>query len=164
MKEVATMPQRPRIAVLAARRTMVLAIAALAFTFAVAFSLRALAQDAVPQGDAVATQQVIEDQISAFKAGDGARAYSHASPSIKQVFTTVDRFMQMVQTGYMPLYSPESYVFGRNALISGQVHQEVIVTDPQGKQWQAVYTLVRQPDGSWKINGVKLNPYQGANA
>jgi len=45
--------------------------------------------------------------------------------------------MAMVQTGYMPLYDPQSVVFGRNALISGQVHQEVIVTDPQGKQWQA---------------------------
>ncbi|HSO48282.1 MAG TPA: DUF4864 domain-containing protein [Rhizobiaceae bacterium] len=158
------MPHKPRAAALAAKHTMALAIAALAFTFIVAFSIRAFAQDAVPQSDALATQQVINDQIAAFKAGDGERAYSHAAPSIKQVFTTVDRFMGMVQTGYMPLYNPDSFVFGRNAFISGQVHQEVIVTDPQGKQWQAVYTLVRQPDGSWKINGVKLNPYTGANA
>ncbi len=164
LKEVAAMPHKPRAAALAAKRTMALAIAALAFTFIVAFSIRAFAQDAVPQSDAMATQQVINDQIAAFKAGDGERAYSHAAPSIKQVFTTVDRFMGMVQTGYMPLYNPDSFVFGRNAFISGQVHQEVIVTDPQGKQWQAVYTLVRQPDGSWKINGVKLNPYTGANA
>lgn len=155
---------QPRSGTLAVRNAMALALAALAFTFLVAFSLKAHAQDAVPQADALATQQVISDQIAAFKSGDAARAYSHASPSIKQVFTTVERFMAMVQTGYMPLYNPENVVFGRNALISGQVHQEVIVTDPQGKQWQAVYTLVREPDGSWKINGVKLNPYQGVNA
>jgi hypothetical protein len=139
-------------------------IAALAFTFLVAFCASALAQDAVPDADAKAAQQVIGDQIEAFKAGDGAKAYSHAAPSIKQVFSSVEIFMNMVETGYMPLYKPESYVFGRNALISGQVHQEVIVTDPQGKQWQAVYTLVRQEDGSWKVTGVKLDPYKGVSA
>jgi hypothetical protein len=139
-------------------------IAALAFTFVVAFCVKALAQDAVPDTDSLATQQVIGGQIEAFKAGDGAKAYSYAAPSIKQVFTTVDIFMNMVQTGYMPLYKPESYVFGKNALISGQVHQEVLVTDAQGKQWQAVYTLMRQDDGSWKVTGVKLNPYNGVSA
>jgi hypothetical protein len=122
------------------------------------------AQETPSPADTTATQDVIGDQIAAFKAGDGARAYSHAAPGIKQVFTTVDRFMAMVQTGYLPLYNPESYTFGRNALIGGQVHQEVIVTDPSGKQWQAVYTLARQDDGSWKITGVKLNPYKGASA
>jgi hypothetical protein len=139
-------------------------IAALALTLIVAFCVPALAQDAVPGTDTMATQQVIGGQIEAFKAGDGAKAYSYAAPSIKQVFTTVDIFMNMVQTGYMPLYKPESYVFGKNALISGQVHQEVLVTDAQGKQWQAVYTLVRQDDGSWKVTGVKLNPYTGVSA
>lgn len=139
-------------------------VAALALTFLAAFCVSALAQDAVPDADTNATRQVITEQIEAFKAGDGAKAYSYAAPSIKQVFTTVDIFMNMVQSGYMPLYKPESYVFGRNAMISGQVHQEVIVTDPQGKQWQAVYTLVRQEDGSWKVTGVKLDPYKGVSA
>jgi hypothetical protein len=129
-----------------------------------AFAPMAHSQEAPSPADATATQGVIEDQIAAFKAGDGERAYSHAAPGIKQVFTTVDRFMSMVQTGYLPLYNPESYTFGRNAVIGGQVHQEVIVTDPSGKQWQAVYTLARQDDGSWKITGVKLNPYKGASA
>lgn len=124
----------------------------------------ARSQEAPSPADATATQGVIEDQISAFKARDGERAYSHAAPGIKQVFTTVDRFMSMVQTGYLPLYNPESYTFGRNAVIGGQVHQEVIVTDPSGKQWQAVYTLARQEDGTWKITGVKLNPYKAVSA
>jgi hypothetical protein len=129
-----------------------------------ALAPKALSQEAPSPADATATQGVIEDQISAFKAGDGERAYSHAAPGIKQAFTTVDRFMSMVQTGYLPLYNPESYTFGRNAVIGGQVHQEVIVTDPSGKQWQAVYTLARQEDGSWKITGVKLNPYKAVSA
>jgi Domain of unknown function (DUF4864) len=146
------------------RAIIVRMVAALAFTFLVAFCASAFAQDAVPDADTKATQQVIGEQIEAFKAGDGAKAYSYAAPSIKQVFTTVDIFMNMVQSGYMPLYKPESYVFGSNTIISGQVHQEVLVTDAQGKQWQAVYTLMRQEDGSWKVTGVKLNPYNGVSA
>lgn len=124
----------------------------------------AYAQDAVAEADANAAKGVIEDQIAAFKSGDGARAFSHAAPNIRNIYGTVDRFMAMVQTGYMPLFNPETFVFGRNALISGEVYQEMIVTDPSGKQWQAVYTLQRQADGSWKITGVKMNPYKGVSA
>lgn len=144
-----------------ALRSLSIVVALLAALFPAA-ALRA--QELVPPGDESATRMVIEEQIAAFKAGDHARAYSHAAPNIQQVFPTVERFISMVQGGYMALYDPESYTFGRNALISGQVHQEVIVTDEAGKQWQAVYTLIRQPDGSWKISGVKLNPYKGLSA
>ncbi len=123
----------------------------------------AFAQDAVPDADTSATRGVIEDQIKAFQSGDGERAYGHAAPNIKNVFGSVERFLSMVQTGYPSLYNPQAYNFGRNALISGQVHQELIVTDGDGKQWQAVYSLERQPDGSWKITGVKMNPYKGVS-
>lgn len=44
----------------------------------------------------------------------------------------------------------------------GSVYQEVLVTDQSGKQWQAVYTLQKQTDGTWKITGVKMEPTQGA--
>jgi uncharacterized membrane protein YedE/YeeE len=135
-----------------------------AFVIVVAGYAPASAQDAVSPADTQATRSVIDDQINAFKAGDGARAYSHAGPGIKQTFTTVERFITMVQTGYMPLYAPQSYQFGRNALISGLVFQELLVTDADGKVWQAVYTLQRQPDGTWKITGVKLDPYNGVSA
>ena len=122
------------------------------------------AQQAVPPGDQSATRQVIDEQIAAFRSGAHDRAYSYAAPNIKQVFPTVERFIGMVQGGYMPLYSPDSYVFGRSTLIGEQVLQEVIVTDGSGQQWQAIYTLVKQPDGSWKISGVKLDPYKGVSA
>lgn len=120
------------------------------------------AQSEPEQQVSEAVQQVIEDQLQAFGAGDHQRAYSHASPSIRKIFPTTDRFIDMVRSGYEVLYSSKSHIFGRNISISGQIHQEVIVTGPEGKQWQAVYTLRQQEDGSWKITGVKLEPYKGA--
>jgi hypothetical protein len=117
----------------------------------------------VTESDRGPVRMAIESQIEAFKAGNHDLAYSFAAPSIQRIFPSVDRFIAMVKGGYDPLYSPESYYFGRDTDISGTIHQEVIVTDRNGRQWQAVYTLQRQEDGSWKITGVKMNPYTGAS-
>ncbi|MEM9329802.1 MAG: DUF4864 domain-containing protein [Pseudomonadota bacterium] len=109
-----------------------------------------------------ATQDVIRDQINAFQSKEYERAFSHAAPTIKQIFGTTERFIGMVKGGYSPLYNPDSYLFGRNFNLDGTIHQEVIATDQNGRQWQAIYTLKQQPDGSWKITGVKMEPYKGA--
>lgn len=138
-------------------------IAIFFFFSAALIAFPAFAQyDAVGSAETEATRTIIADQIGAFKAGDHDRAYSHAAPNIKRHFTTVDRFIGMVKRGYGAVYNPDSYVFGRNMQYNGEVYQEVIITDPAGKQWQAVYTLRQQEDGSWKITGVKMNPYKGA--
>lgn len=108
------------------------------------------------------TQEVIRDQIEAFKAKDHVRAFSHAAPAIRNIFQTEENFIRMVRGGYMPLYNPQSYQFGRNFNLDGTIHQEVIATDQSGKQWQAIYTLREQPDGTWKITGVKMEPFSGA--
>lgn len=146
------------------RQTLQNALMAVVLTIALAVVVagKSRAQEAPSSADASAIQTVIEAQINAFRSGDDAAAYSHAAPNIKQIFPTVDQFISMVKTGYMPLYNPETFVFGRNAVIGSEIHQEVIVTDEKGKQWQAVYTLRQQEDGSWKITSVKMNPYSGA--
>lgn len=135
-------------------------IAATLFSCLLAFA-QAQAQTS-GSSDEVAIQNVIDDQIRAFKSKDHDRAFSHAAPTIKQIFKTSDRFIGMVKNGYEPLYNPDSYAFSRNIEQGGSVYQEVLVTDQNGKQWQAVYTLKRQEDGSWKITGVKMEPTQGA--
>lgn len=116
------------------------------------------------QIDRKAVQSVIDGQIGAFKAHDHEKAYSFAGPGIRKIFPTVERFIGMVTGGYQPVYDPEHYSFGRSLDVDGTVHQEVILTDKNGKSWQAVYTLQKQEDGSWKITGVKLNPYKGVSA
>lgn len=119
------------------------------------------AQTVTPDIEA-STKTVIADQLAAFQSKDYDRAFSHAAPTIKKIFKTSDNFIGMVKGGYSQLYNPDSYIFGRNFNMDGTVHQEVITTDQQGKQWQAIYTLREQPDGSWKITGVKMQPYSGA--
>ncbi|TIX97077.1 MAG: DUF4864 domain-containing protein, partial [Mesorhizobium sp.] len=47
-----------------------------------------------------AAQTVIDSQLKAFVANDGAKAYSFAAPNVKRVFPTVDMFMNMVTNGY----------------------------------------------------------------
>ena len=137
------------------------------FLVAIIFSMVMLVGTAQAQSvsadSTTATQEVIRDQLSAFQAGDYDRAFSHAAPTIKQIFQTKERFITMVKNGYAPLYDPESYAFSRNIEQGGSIYQEVLVTDQNGKQWQAVYTLKQQGDGSWKITGVKMEPYKGAS-
>ncbi len=131
--------------------------------FVLAMSVGYANAEDVAIGDVAAVKDVISDQISAFRETDYDRAFSHAAPTIRNSFQTTERFMAMVRGGYAPLYDPDFYNFGRNTIINGEVYQEVIATDRNGKQWQAVYTLKQQQDGSWKITGVKMEPYSGAS-
>jgi Domain of unknown function (DUF4864) len=109
-------------------------------------------------------QMTIQNQIQAFRAGDDARAYSYAAPNIAQFFPTVDSFMAMVKNGYAPVWNPQNFEFGKSKEVgSDQVLQEVEVIAKDGSFWKALYTLNRQPDGSWKINGVQLLKADGAS-
>ena len=109
-------------------------------------------------------QKTIQNQIQAFRAGDDARAYSYAAPNIAQFFPTVDSFMAMVKNGYAPVWNPQNFEFGKSKEVgSDQVLQEVEVIAKDGSFWRALYTLVRLPDGSWKINGVQLLKADGAS-
>ena len=75
-----------------------------AFLLAAALLLPSVAS----AGDAEikAAQGTIEAQLKAFQAGDGALAYCYAAPNIKRIFPTVDTFMGMVESGYLPVRKP----------------------------------------------------------
>jgi len=141
-----------------------LLVAAVLFGIAIVLAVPAFSQqNDVAPATTGATQTVVRDQLDAFKAGDVDRAYSHAAPNVRAIFPNVERFSAMVKNGYGAIWQSDSFVFGRNTVIGGEIYQEVIINDLQGKQWQAVYTLKQQEDGSWKITGVKMNPYTGAS-
>ena len=104
-----------------------------------------------------AAQGTIEAQLKAFQAGDGALAYSYAAPSIKRIFPTVETFMGMVESGYQPVGHPQNFSFGKvEEMGAGSIVQQVLLTGPDGKEYEAVYTLELQPDGTWRITGVSL--------
>lgn len=108
--------------------------------------------------NAASARDVIESQINAFLDDDMAAAYSFASPEIKQIYPDPSRFFDMVKRSYQPVYRPGNFAFGRSkaAADGAGIVQEVIIQGPGGEDWTALYSLERQPDGSFKINGVQM--------
>ena len=115
-----------------------------------------------PAGPAIAddpveaAQSVIASQIEAFLHDDAAEAYAFASPTIRQKFPDEASFFDMVKRGYAPVYRPGNFAFGRSKVTGSTVLQEVLISGSDGKDWTAIYQVVRQPDGSYKINGVHM--------
>lgn len=106
--------------------------------------------------DRQAIRAVIEDQLQAFQADDGNRAFGHATEILQQKFGDPQVFMEMVRTGYDPVYRPREVEFQDLEVNGGTFTQKVLLVDRNGKAWLAHYTMERQADGGWKINGVWL--------
>lgn len=123
---------------------------------AFAFAGLAAARAEVPDADRQAFRGIISSQIEAFQRDDGAAAFSYASPTIQGLFPSPERFMAMVRNGYQPVYRPKSVTFGPATETPRGPEQRVFVTGPDGRNWVAIYSLQKQPDGSWRINGCVL--------
>ena len=115
----------------------------------------AWAQELAP-ADRAAIAGVIRDQIAAFRVDDAARAFGYASPEIQAKFGTAERFLEMVRSGYAPVYQAEDLAFGEIAVENGTPVQAVEIHTLEGEGVLALYFMERQPDGSWKINGVLM--------
>jgi hypothetical protein len=111
--------------------------------------------------DALAVRAVVEAQLAAFAADDAKRAFSYASPSIREMFGTPDRFMEMVRTGFPVVYRPAAVIFLNPVRLEGQLFEGVQLTDADGSVWLATYRLERQPDKSWRISGCDVQPSSG---
>jgi len=114
--------------------------------------------------DRAAVKQVITEQIAAFRQDDAATAYSYAAPSIKMMFPSPDRFMEMVRTGYGAVYRPQSFDFGPLDKADGQLVQPVRLVGPDGQPMVALYVMEQQEDGAWKIAGVYMLKGSGETA
>jgi hypothetical protein len=110
-------------------------------------------------------QRIIAAQISAFRADDGPTAYSFAAPVVRKIFPTPEIFMSMVKRGYGPVYRPQSFNF-TEALIDpmGRPAQKMLVVGPDGKTYEALYSMEKQPDGTWRISGCTLLEIPGLDA
>ena len=121
--------------------------------------LASLAAAPALAGDAEtkAAQETIDGQIKAFLAGDDATAYGYAAPNVRRIFPTLETFMAMVTSGYQPVYRPRNYAFGKVQESSAtSIVQQVLLVGPDGRDYEAVYTLELQPDGKFRITGVSL--------
>lgn len=109
------------------------------------------------RADDNAARAIITEQLESFLARDFERAYGYASEDIKRIFPTLERFMSMVESGYLPVLRPGNYAFGRTEqMADGRIVQEVLIRAPDGSDWTAVYFMEQQADGSWKVDGVNL--------
>ena len=100
-------------------------------------------------------QQVIADQITALQADDFETAFTYASPMIKGIFGTPQRFGMMVEEGYPMVYRPAEVTY-LDAREVGQVtKQRVMMRDADGVFHVLEYDMILV-DGIWQINGVEL--------
>jgi hypothetical protein len=117
--------------------------------------------DGISDSDARSARAVIEAQLEAMAAGDAARAFSYASPSIRMQFGDASRFMAMVVQGYPMVIRPADIAFLRAEAHDDMVMQVVYLRDHAGRSWLATYQVQRQSDHSWRINGCVVAPDDG---
>lgn len=140
-------------------RVLAAAVAAVILAVALPFAARA-----AEPGDVASGRSAVEGQISAFRRDDAAAAFAFASPTIRSLFGDPERFLEMVKRGYAPVYRPRGFKFGPVRDTADGFEQDVDVQDEHGVDWDAVYSLERQPDGSWKISGCRLVKRPGESA
>jgi hypothetical protein len=100
-----------------------------------------------------ALHAVIADQLAAFRVGDYAAAYVFADREIKSQLP-VERFEQMVKTGYPIIAHSVSAKFG---LTFDNGDEAVVNVRVAGNDDSLTYQYLLRRDGeSWRITGVVL--------
>lgn len=118
----------------------------------------ALAQEAPPS----TPEATIRAQIEAFERDDFASAFLYASPALRRLFGTPERFGMMVMNGYPMVWRPEGLRMLGAEEIPGGVVQRIGVTGPDGAYYELDYRMRAVADG-WVIEGVTiLDPMENA--
>ena len=94
---------------------------------------------------------VVEAQLEAFANDDARRAFSYATPEIRRHFGSAERFFLMVRVGYPVVHRPRAVVYLKPEWQESRVVLPVQMTDDDGKQWLATYSLQQQKDKAWRI-------------
>ena len=102
---------------------------------------------------------VSHDQINNTSALD----FSYATPTIREKFGDAGNFMQMVKTGYTPVYRPQSVAFDKLVDTQYGPDQVLRLIGPDGVAYAAHYLMQKQPDGRWMINGCYLTRLEDQN-
>ncbi|MEP6827043.1 MAG: DUF4864 domain-containing protein [Aestuariivirga sp.] len=123
----------------------------------------ALAQDNPAANETY--KAIITHQLQAIAQDDAAGAYSEAAPNVQKIFPSPDIFMNMVHSGYPPVYRNKQYSFGEAGVdANGRPFQKVEILGMDGVRYEGIYFMERQPDGNWKISGVVMGQVEGSDA
>ena len=111
--------------------------------------------------DVAAIRNIIIGQINAFQKDDAQKAFSYASPRIKERFQTPETFLHMVRKSYQSVYRPQTYKFLTIQNFDRKIVQPVTVIGRSGITETALYIMEVQPDGSWRIGACIIAPEPG---
>ena len=100
-------------------------------------------------------EKVISNQIDAFLADDFETAFTYASPMIKGIFGTPERFGQMVRQGYPMVWRPSEVNFLSIDRRGKELWQNVMVRDAEGALFILEYQMIPGETG-WLINAVRV--------
>ena len=121
-----------------------------------------LAEDALPTDT---FKSIITHQLQAIAKDDAATAYGDAAPLVQQLFPTPDIFMNMVRSGYPPVYRNKQVVFDHAGTDpNGRPYQKVELFGLDGTMYDVIYYMQQQPDGTWKISGCVVAKAEGQTA
>jgi len=123
--------------------------------------IQTLAVLAIFAGPASAQDLTIDDvitqQLQAFRDRDVQEAWQFASPSIKDLFDTPDTFGAMVQNGYPMVWDNSDVRFLDQDDLGAFVRQEVQIQGPDGLFYILDYQMIETPEG-WQIDAVQVIP------
>lgn len=131
------------------------------FALLIALTLPLAGHSAEPPSAPI--QQTIQSQIDAMAAGDFVAAFTFASPNIKGMFGTADRFEAMVKQGYPMVVAPREVRMLELRTVGGNLWQRVMMIDQAGAVHLLDYMMLETENG-WQINAVQLLPSQGVAA
>ena len=117
---------------------------------------RSARDGAVAGSDQQAIRSVITAQLDAFRHDDADGAYRIASPHIETRFGNAANFLAMVKTTYPAVYRAHDVNFGPIVRQDGAVVQQVGLVGPDGAREVALYSMEREANGSWRIDGCVL--------
>lgn len=104
---------------------------------------------------------VIAAQIEAFRRDDWEGAFAFASPGIRSMFRTADRFGGMVRQGYPMVWRPARIEPGPLTEGPRGPVQTMFIEDSRGVLHEAEYEM-QQVGGAWRINGVRIRRAEAA--
>ena len=103
--------------------------------------------------DEKAAQSVIQAQLAAFGKDQADKAFSYATPELRQSIASSEAFMAMVKNSYPVVYRQSAVVFLKPELAGKEIVQRVQMRDARGANWLAIYSLQQQKDKAWRISG-----------
>ncbi len=98
---------------------------------------------------------VIDQQLNAFLEDDFETAFTFASPTIKEIFGSPERFESMVRNGYPMVHRPGRVTYLDQRAEDGATYQDLEIIDQNGRAHYLEYEMVETPYG-WQINGVRF--------